>query len=293
MISDTILRFHQTKKVNQIILTSLFLFCSHPSLCFSQDLYSQEQSQKYAGYLFSSQQYTLAAEEFERLIFFDNNNLLFKYNLIKSYRLSGNLNMGIKRVYYFYGTSTDTMPAILASEFVKLQILSDSLTVVENFLNQRNTLSHEYKAVINSCNLLLKGNYGAAQQLVNEASAEYPGFPSPLMSITHEANRVKLKSPFLAAGFSAIIPGSGKFYTGNWSDGFFSMLFVAGNAWQAYRGFSKYGAKSAYGWVFAGLSTGFYIGNVFGSAKAARKYNKNKKNGIDHQVFDFVRSDSF
>jgi hypothetical protein len=27
--------------------------------------------------------------------------------------------------------------------------------------------------------------------------------------------------------------------------------------------------------------------------KAAKRYNKNKKNEIDNQVFDFVRSDNF
>ena len=293
MIADTILRFHQTKKVNLIILTSLFLFCSHPSLCFSQDLYSQEQSQKYAGYLFSSQQYTLAAEEFERLVYFDKNNLRYKYKLIKSYRLSGNLNMGIKRVYYFYGTSIDTMPQMLASEFVKLQILSDSLSVVENFIQQNNKMASEYKAVIQSCDLLLRGNYKSADLLVKESVLKFPEFPSAVKTLTETATSMKLKSPFLAAGFSVIIPGSGKFYTGNWSDGVVSLLFVAGNAWQAYRGFNKHGIKSAYGWVFAGLSASFYIGNVFGSAKAAKRYNKNKKNGIDNQVFEFVRSDSF
>ena len=97
----------------------------------------------------------------------------------------------------------------------------------------------------------------------------------------------------MAAGFSAIIPGTGKFYTRNWSDGLFSMLFIAGNAWQAYRGFNAHGIKSGYGWAFASLSASFYIGNIIGGAKAAKRYNKNKRNEVDNQVFEFVRSDSF
>ena len=71
------------------------------------------------------------------------------------------------------------------------------------------------------------------------------------------------------------------------------MLFVAANAWQAYRGFNEHGIKSTYGWTFASLSASFYIGNIFGAVKAAKRYNKNKRNEIDNQVFDFVRSDNF
>jgi len=290
---NTITRFLRTKKFGLILMHGFFLFSAHPFLCYSQDLYSLEQSKKYAEYLFSSQQHTLAAEEYERLVYLDSNNIRFKYNLIKSYRLAGDFNMGIRRIYFFYGNSTDTMPQILASEFVKLQILSDSLSVVENFIKSTGKLSAEYKSVVQSCDLLLNGNYKAATLLVNESAIKYPEFPVSVVNLTQRANSLKHKSPYLAAGFSVIIPGSGKFYTKNWSDGIFALLFVAGNAWQAYRGFNEHGMKSAYGWVFAGLSTSFYIGNVFGSVKAAKRYNKDKKNEIDNQVFEFVSSDSF
>ena len=103
----------------------------------------------------------------------------------------------------------------------------------------------------------------------------------------------KFKNPFIAGSFSALIPGTGKFYTGNWGDGVFSMLFIAGNVWQAYRGFNEHGIKSGYGWAFASLSASFYVGNIFGAVKAAKRYNKTRKNDIDNQIFEFVRSDSF
>ena len=286
------LKYLLIKKYRRGIISIIFL-ALYPTFCFAQNLYDREHSQKYAEYLFSSRQHTLAAEEFERLVYFDRNNFSFKYYLIKSYRLSGDFNSGINRVYSFYGSSLDTMPHQMATEYMKLELLSDSLPVVRAFIQQNNRVLPVKKDVIQSCYLLLNGNYNQANLLAGDAAAKNPGFPGDLKILSEKAARIKFKSPVIAASFSAIIPGTGKFYTKNWADGVVSMLFVAANAWQAYRGFNEHGIKSTYGWTFASLSASFYIGNIFGAVKAAKRYNKNKRNEIDNQVFDFVRSDNF
>jgi hypothetical protein len=252
-----------------------------------------QQSQKYAEYVFSSQQYILAAEEFERLIYFDENNVSFKYKLIKSYRLSGNLNTGINRIYSYYRDSLYMIPQVLAIEYLKLQMLTDSLSVADKFIQHCMTLSLENKATFQSCNLLLSGKYNEASLFVKKTVDSGLQFPDNIKLLTEKAEKTKFKSSFVAASLSAIIPGTGKFYTKNWTDGVISLLFVASNAWQAYRGFNEHGSKSVYGWTFAGLSASFYIGNIFGSVKAARRYNKNKKYEIENKVFEFIRSDSF
>ena len=286
------LKYLQTKNFYRIIISFIFL-ALYPTFCYTQNLYDREHSQKYAEYLFSSRQHTLAAEEFERLVYFDRNNISFKYYLVKSYRLSGDLNSGINRIYSFYWGSLDTMPQIMATEFVKLELLSDSLSTVRIFIQQKSRLSQENKTVVQSCDLLLNGDYKQANFLAEDASGKNPDFPRDIKILSEKAARIKFKSPVIAAGFSAIIPGTGKFYTKNWTDGVVSMLFVVANGWQAYRGFNDRGVKSGYGWTFASLSASFYIGNIFGAVKAAKRYNKNKKNEIDNQVFDFVRSDNF
>jgi hypothetical protein len=287
------IKFLKTRRAPLIILISLILFTSFPLLCHSQDLYSLEQSQKYAEYLFSSKQHILAAEEYERLVFFDGNNVSFKYRLVRSYRLSGNLNTGIKRLYSFYGDSLSSMPQPLATEFIKMQLLEDSISVTEDFIRNSKTFSPDKKAAIHSCDLLLGNKYKEAGIYVKQAAVSNITLPANIIRLTERAENVRFKSPFLAAGLSAVIPGTGKFYTKNWSDGIFSLLFVASNAWQAYRGFNRDGIKSAYGWVFSGLTASFYIGNIFGSVKAVKRYNTIKKNEISNQVYDLVRSDSF
>lgn len=290
---NTITKSQQISRINQIVPIIFILFVISPGFCNSQDIYNMEQSEKYAGYLFSSQQYELAAEEFERLVYLDGNNTDYKDKLIKSYRLSGDLNKGLNRINSFYGISINTMPPALAKEYIRFNILSDSIIAVESFISSSNTLSINDKAVSQSCVLLLNGKYAEAGLFVNTSLEANLPLPSSLISITRKAEQVKYKSPFISAGLSAIIPGTGKFYTKNWSDGIISMIFVASNAWQAYRGFHEKGVKSIYGWTFASLSASFYIGNIFGSAKAARRYNTVKKNEIDNQIFEFVSSDNF
>lgn len=286
-------KYLQINRICRVIFINFIFFASTSLFCYSQDLYNIEQSEKYAGYLFSSQQNILAAEEYERLIYFDNNNNDFKFRLIKSYRLAGDLNSGISRIYSFYGNALGTMPQSLANEFVKMQILSDSLPVAERFINQSNTISNENKIVFQSCNMLLGGKYKEAGLYVQKAVSDNLTLPSQMILLTEKAGNMKFKSPLLAGTLSAIVPGSGKFYTKNLSDGLFSLLFVASNAWQAYRGFHEHGVKSVYGWTFASLSASFYVGNIFGGVKAAKRYNTLKKNEIDNQIFEFVRSDSF
>ena len=237
------LKYLQIKNYRRGIISFVFL-ALYPTFCFTQDLYDREHSQKYAEYLFSSRQHTLAAEEFERLVYFDRNNFSFKYYLIKSYRLSGDINSGIKRIYSFYGSSLDTKPQIMATEFVKLELLSDSLSVVSAFIQQNNRVLPVNKDIIQSCYLLLNGDYNQANLLTENAAGKYHGFPGDIKILSEKAAGIKFKSPVIAAGFSAIIPGTGKFYTKNWADGVVSMLFVVANAWQAYRGFNEHGIKS-------------------------------------------------
>lgn len=290
---NMIIRFQRTKLLIRTIFTCLILTSFFSINCQSQDLYNQENSRKYADFLYSGQQYKLAAEEYERLIWFDENNQGFRTRLIKSYRLSGNLESGIKRIYSLYGDSLQYMPEKLASEFTIMELLTDSLPVAVNFVNLNETIPRLQKAIYTSYGLLLSGDYRKSSLYIRDCLDENIAIPMNVVMLSEKAERTKFKSPFLAGSFSAVVPGSGKFYTKNWTDGIISFLFVATNTWQAYRGFSKDGIRSGYGWVFTGLSSSFYIGNIFGSVKAARRYNRNKKSEIDNAIYEIVRSSDY
>lgn len=136
----------------------------------------------------------------------------------------------------------------------------------------------------------MAGNWEQVELKIPQVSAtDHPSI-SGLKNLSKQAKAFKPKKPWVAVMMSAILPGSGKFYTGNYKDGIFSLLVVGGSAFQAYRGFNKDGVSSTSGWIFAGLTTGFYAGNVYGSAKSAQVYNQNFWLEIEKDAEDIIRS---
>ncbi|MBK8167665.1 MAG: membrane protein insertion efficiency factor YidD [bacterium] len=82
------------------------------------------------------------------------------------------------------------------------------------------------------------------------------------------------KSETLAGVLSTLAPGAGKIYAGRTADGLFSFVSIAFCTWQAVDGFDRSGSGSAKGWVFGGLATGLYAGNIYGSILSARIHNR-------------------
>ena len=81
----------------------------------------------------------------------------------------------------------------------------------------------------------------------------------------------KYKSSTLAGIMSAIIPGSGKMYVGEWGDGITALLATSLFAFLAYDNFRADHTTRA--WIFTGLGAFFYAGNIYGSVAAAQIFN--------------------
>lgn len=79
------------------------------------------------------------------------------------------------------------------------------------------------------------------------------------------------KSSALAGILSAIIPGSGKMYVGEWGDGITALLVTGLLAFLAYDNFRANHDTRA--WIFTGLGAFFYGGNIYGSVVSAQIFN--------------------
>ena len=79
------------------------------------------------------------------------------------------------------------------------------------------------------------------------------------------------KSPLLAGALSAVVPGSGQAYAGHYRDGLVSLLinglFIAGTAVAIDQ--ENYATAA----VVGGIGLPFYLGNIYGAANAAGKWN--------------------
>jgi outer membrane protein assembly factor BamD (BamD/ComL family) len=122
----------------------------------------------------------------------------------------------------------------------------------------------------------------------------YPDHPKTgsvqeAMSILDGYTDLPQKSETLAGIMSAILPGAGYAYAGDYGTAVISLLvngaFIAG-AWTAF-------AQELYavGALAGGVGVPFYIGNIYGSALAVKKWNQAVKQEAHERVYaalDFV-----
>jgi hypothetical protein len=250
-----------------------FLLVLSINLSQAQDIYTFNKSKEFASYLFKSGQYELSAVEYERLLYVDKNNDSLKIALVNSYFKNNELDRAVRRTESLYPSLSDfTRPMselylqmlILGKQFDKFDKNSEGLP-----------LGGEKMSIYGLHREVMAGNWETVATKIPQIPAtEHPSITG-LKNLSSQAKAFKPKKPWVAVMMSAVLPGSGKFYTGNYKDGIFSLLVVGGSAFQAYRGFNKDGLSSTSGWIFGALSTGFYAGNVYGSAKSAQVYNQN------------------
>jgi tetratricopeptide (TPR) repeat protein len=101
-----------------------------------------------------------------------------------------------------------------------------------------------------------------------------------LLAIYEQAPR---KSRVLAGFMSAVVPGSGYFYAGQYGDGVMALLvnglFIASTV-------IAFGAdNSAAAAIMGGIGFPFYLGNIYGAARAADKWNIRVRREIRDRMF--------
>ncbi len=258
-----------------------------PILGNSQNIFDSLHTEQYASYLYETQQYNLAISEYERLIFLSPNNENAKLQLIKSYRKNEQFDNGINKIDLFCANENFVMNNEFSHEYIKLLLLDNQDIKAAYFLQESNVFSEVEKQEYLLSIILLEGRYKKSAKFISDNNIETKYYKS-LVEISNSAQNIRYKSPFMAMFLSSIIPGTGKVYTKDWKDGLISLFFIGINGYQSYRYFNKYGEKSILGWSFAGVSFGFYTGNIYGSFKSAKRYNNKLDNEIHKKVENTV-----
>lgn len=240
----------------------------------SQGLFSYENSSQFANYLFESGQFSLACEEYERVIFLKPQDSTSIGRLLESYRKTGRSAQGLDRAKQLISDRSRLDPKLFGQIYY-LQLENQLFEETQKLIQMQTGIDESSKNLA-EVGLLISTNKW------KEASSTYQTFAATdknpdLHQIGHIINEYldsQKKIPVLAATMSAILPGAGKAYTGRWADGAIALLFIGSNAWQSYRGFEKDGIKSVRGWVFGAIGFGFWVGNIYGSYKTASQYNQ-------------------
>jgi TolA-binding protein/TM2 domain-containing membrane protein YozV len=120
---------------------------------------------------------------------------------------------------------------------------------------------------------------------VTDRYPEYSGSKSvkEAMTLIDQYPRLPQKSRTLAGVMSAILPGSGYIYADRVGDGITALiingLFIVGTIT------AIYGENYAVAAIVGGIGVPFYVGNIYGSANAAKKWNLGVKRDLRNKVF--------
>lgn len=102
------------------------------------------------------------------------------------------------------------------------------------------------------------------------------------LSLALDAKEIKEKKPFTAGALSALIPGLGYAYSGHFQTGISALVVNGLLAFATYSSLrtENYGLAALTG-IF---NLTFYLGNVSGSAKSAKRYNESRKKTIGQSI---------
>lgn len=272
---------------------SFFLFIFWNAVSAQNPLRDESQNvYEFAKHLFCEGDYLRASLESLRLKeiapnfpFEDSVNFIFG----KSYQNLGDYE---NSTHYFskFLNSNSPLKEIAIKEYIKTKFLQeDEFYFDKNFSADENfnlsSFYHTYKLLseLKSFNCfdpiekLKKVKDPSAQLFIAENCAKL--------------NSLKYKSPLTAGIFSAIIPGSGKIYTHNYSDGIISFILTALFGYLAYDNFKA--DHDFRGGLFAAVSTFFYAGNIYGSIISAKIFNSDAKEKFKNDLFDGIKRNNY
>jgi len=126
-----------------------------------------------------------------------------------------------------------------------------------------------------------------SRQALKRFLEQYPGHPGvenvrEALALLDRYQELPEKSPVLAGVMSAILPGSGYIYAEHYGDGITAFLinglFIAGTITAIHQ--ENYGVAG----IVGGVGVPFYLGNIYGSANAAKKWNLGVRNEIIQKI---------
>ena len=264
----------------------LLLFLNSLSTSFAQpsdnnsDLFLPANRLKFGNFLFSDKDYLRASVEYkEYLKNFDDDSVRYKYSMclfnVGSYSEAED---NFKTL--FFGTPFSDKAKLM---FYESYFYQKDYEDLRDLANQSNYQSPKYSKVINRLkNISYLMDDTPLPGINSFLNAFDDSVQRKLTQFYFQKKNPKHKNALTAALFSAIIPGSGKIYTGEIGDGITAFITTALSAYLAYSNFKA--DHNFRGWLFTGLTAFFYSGNIYGSAVSAQIYNARIRFNFENEV---------
>lgn len=262
-----------------VILCSFQRIPAQPKINF----HSPENIKAFADYLFCGKDYLRASEEYaEYLNEIYDDSVEFKSALalqrIGSYE---NALRKFDHISFNSALYTDSRQEYFRTMFLKKDFIG-----IRNFSQNDDSTKPDYSFLVRLKNISL---------LLSKEEIPEEGFivsPFPISEKEYIKKIYELKanppykSPLLAGIMSAIIPGSGKLYTEDYTDGIFAAFLTGIFGYIAYTDFKA--DHNVRGWIFSGITAFFYSGNIYGSIASAQIYNVKVKFDFQNEMYKFL-----
>jgi len=255
------------------IVILFFLLC-FPPIQFAQtgniDFNSPDNIKSFADYLFCDKDYLRAALEYERLAETNRNDTI-EFKIALSYLHIQDYHTAIKK---FSGVPKSS---VYFNE-AKLEVMKANF-LINDFQGLRSHYKNSFIAEVNKYQKEREKLFNFSYLFTDDELPSKDEFLLPFdvdenETISSFYNRKKeppYKSESLAGIMSAIIPGSGKIYTGDIGDGIVAFLTTTIFAFISYDNFKA--GHNTRAWIWTGVAAFFYAGNVYGSVAAAQVHN--------------------
>ena len=244
----------------------------------SFDFHSSENIRKFADHLFCEGDYLRAIEQYEfiqKQLVNDTIEfkILFGYSELGLYQESQELFEGVNAKSIFYPD------AYLLS--LKNELLTEPKFINASTIKSFNSFQMKSFSKLNTISMLYADEFNITREkFISPFDEDEQNSVSSFYDYKVEP---PYKNPTLAGILSAIVPGSGKMYVGEWGDGITALLATGLLAFLAYDNFRA--DHTARAWIFTGLGAFFYAGNIYGSIASAQIFNAR----IDFEFNDGLR----
>ena len=258
-------------------------------LAQSVDFNSPENIKLFADYLFCDHDYLRAIDEYEKYLnFFDNDTIRFKIAL--AFSLMDEHTNALKNFNKLSEASQLYQLSQIEElkSFFKLKLFPQLSSKVSEIHNLKSEYSLSADKILNISYLM--NNYSVpSEELFLEPfnNQEKPIVQNFYLRKTNP----DYKSEILAGVYSAIIPGLGKIYTENYSDGITAFLITGIFSYLAYTNFEHRHLTQA--WIFTAAGAGFYAGNIYGSIASAQIFNVKINFDFINDVNSFIEEKNY
>lgn len=266
----------------------LILIFNQLNAQLNNDLYNLENRIKFANFLYQEKDYIRAIDEIKFILNQTESDTL-RFRFANSFLKLNRYEEASENFKTLFLGSLSNEAKLF---FFKSNFLKNDFNFFRKLTENKNYIPEKYENEISRLNSI---SYFLDNEKLPPQETLLKPFDDSLQTKLYLFYQMKknppTKNPLQAAAFSALIPGAGKIYTGEISDGIISFIATSLSLYLSINNFQH--NHQTRGWIFAGLTSFFYGGNVYGSYVSAKKYNENSKLKIQNEIKNFFREKNY